>query len=267
MSEVTGAHEQLVATIRQRMTAVGGRFTEYRGFCVHDMGTEVADVHLRGILVGEDPDLDQVAQVLTGLDTSLKWNLLCPAGVAEPVARAIAPAGFEPKGTPTPIMSLQSPPPAATCVDEGQTKLTDASADRSPDSVTIVDEDSVELLGAAASTIAECFNLPRPVAQRFVDNPLWLSDRAAVAVADGGASCALLTLAEGRGGLYYVATREDRRGEGLGSAVAAALTNLAFERGCHEVILQASDLGEPVYRRLGYRTIGHYRRFSNRDDE
>ena len=45
---------------------------------------------------------------------------------------------------------------------------------------------------------------------------------------------------------------------GLGALVTVASTNLAFAHGASSVSLQASPMGESVYRKLGYDTIYHY---------
>ncbi|MEY4766390.1 MAG: hypothetical protein RI907_3063 [Pseudomonadota bacterium] len=63
-------------------------------------------------------------------------------------------------------------------------------------------------------------------------------------------------------GLYWVATREAARGQGVAAACTVAATNLALERGARAVALQASPMGEPVYRRLGWREYGRMQRWS-----
>lgn len=60
-------------------------------------------------------------------------------------------------------------------------------------------------------------------------------------------------------GIYYVGTVAEERGKGLGASMTAVATNAGFELGAEVVVLQASIAGEPVYRRLGYETITHYR--------
>ncbi|MDK9710959.1 GNAT family N-acetyltransferase [Acidaminobacter sp.] len=60
-------------------------------------------------------------------------------------------------------------------------------------------------------------------------------------------------------GIYYVGTVADERGKGLGALMTAVATNAGFELGAEVVVLQASIAGEPVYRRLGFETITHYR--------
>lgn len=60
-------------------------------------------------------------------------------------------------------------------------------------------------------------------------------------------------------GIYYVGTAADERGKGLGALMTAVATNAGFELGAEVVVLQASIAGEPVYSRLGFETITHYR--------
>ncbi len=64
-------------------------------------------------------------------------------------------------------------------------------------------------------------------------------------------------------GLYWVATRPEARGLGLAAACTVAATNLALEKGARAVALQASPMGEPVYRRLGWREYGRLQRWSS----
>ncbi|MZQ99709.1 MAG: GNAT family N-acetyltransferase [Acidaminobacter sp.] len=60
-------------------------------------------------------------------------------------------------------------------------------------------------------------------------------------------------------GIYYVGTIADERGKGLGALMTAVAANAGFELGAEVVVLQASIAGEPVYRRLEFETITHYR--------
>jgi len=69
---------------------------------------------------------------------------------------------------------------------------------------------------------------------------------------------AQLLLSHGIGGVYYVGTVEAARGKGLAEAVTRAVTNRAFELGAALVTLQATAMGEPVYRRIGYEELYRY---------
>jgi len=72
-------------------------------------------------------------------------------------------------------------------------------------------------------------------------------------------AAALIVLSHGIAGVYWVSTREDVRGRGLGAAVTAAVTRAGFARGAAFVSLQATPMGAPVYERLGFEEIFRYR--------
>jgi GNAT superfamily N-acetyltransferase len=80
-----------------------------------------------------------------------------------------------------------------------------------------------------------------------VDDPGGAQDVAAAIV--DRAPAALIT---------WVATLPEFRRRGLGGLVTAAAANRGFEMGCPAVVLQASPMGLPVYRRLGFRPLGGY---------
>lgn len=71
-------------------------------------------------------------------------------------------------------------------------------------------------------------------------------------------ACAQTVLSHGIAGVYYVGTVEAARGRGLAELVTRTVTNLAFDLGAGFVTLQASTMGDPIYRRMGYREISRY---------
>ncbi len=81
----------------------------------------------------------------------------------------------------------------------------------------------------------------------------------AVAYLDGTpVSVAQILLSHGIAGLYWVGSLEAARGRGIAEAVTRHVTNLGFDLGAANVQLQASSMGEPIYRRMGYEDL--YRR-------
>lgn len=70
-------------------------------------------------------------------------------------------------------------------------------------------------------------------------------------------AAAIVDLA-GAGLITWVATLPDHRRRGFGGLVTRAAANRGFELGASAIVLQASPMGLPVYRRLGFRTIGTY---------
>ena len=64
--------------------------------------------------------------------------------------------------------------------------------------------------------------------------------------------------------VWLVATREQSRGRGLAGALMAHAMADARERGRSTSTLQATDLGRPVYERLGYRSLGEIQLWEKR---
>jgi len=106
--------------------------------------------------------------------------------------------------------------------------------------------------GMPVETTADLLSLPH----RFLAAPHLV---AVVAYdADKPLAAAMTILSHGIAGIYWVGTVERARRSGLGRAVTAAVTNIAFGRGAALVTLQASVMGEPVYRSMGYESLYHY---------
>ena len=71
-------------------------------------------------------------------------------------------------------------------------------------------------------------------------------------------SAAMLIFSHTIAGIYWVGTIESARKKGLAEACTSQVTNEAFRRGASCVILQASQFGEPIYRRLGFKEFTRY---------
>jgi hypothetical protein len=68
-------------------------------------------------------------------------------------------------------------------------------------------------------------------------------------------------VSHGVAGVYNVATVPSCRGRGAGAALTWAAASAGVCEGVTVSILQASEAGEPVYRRMGYATPARYRQF------
>lgn len=133
---------------------------------------------------------------------------------------------------------LDAPLPAGVTLDPITTRAEiDAFADLSGQAYAVY--------GAPAEATASHFNGPEALAGPHVHAVLARLDGEPV----GGA---LVMLSHGIAGVYWVAVLEQARGRGIAFAMTAHITNLAFDLGAANVQLQASEMGEPVYRRLGY---------------
>jgi hypothetical protein len=63
----------------------------------------------------------------------------------------------------------------------------------------------------------------------------------------------------GVAGIYWIGSLAEARGRGIGRAVTAVVTNAGLELGADVASLQASHMGEPLYRAMGYETAYDYR--------
>jgi GNAT superfamily N-acetyltransferase len=111
------------------------------------------------------------------------------------------------------------------------------------------------------------FREPGPYVDFFARDGVLLSERcdAVVAVDEPGGPCAggmvVYSADFSRAGLYWPATNRENRRRGIGTAVAAALTDRAVERGCRSVSLQATPMGVGVYESLGFTPVEPIDRF------
>jgi hypothetical protein len=76
---------------------------------------------------------------------------------------------------------------------------------------------------------------------------------------------AILYVSHGVGGIGWVGTVPAAHGRGYGAAVTAAVAAEGVRRGVRFLSLQASPMGAPVYRRMGFATPSSYRVFVARD--
>ena len=62
-------------------------------------------------------------------------------------------------------------------------------------------------------------------------------------------------------GVYSIATIEAARRRGYGAAMTARVVADGVDAGCDVAALQASEMGRPIYERLGFRTVVRYTAF------
>ncbi|HKB52064.1 MAG TPA: GNAT family N-acetyltransferase [Solirubrobacterales bacterium] len=88
------------------------------------------------------------------------------------------------------------------------------------------------------------------------------ADNAAAFIADldgRPAGIAMTIVSHGVAGIYWVGATEEARGRGLGWTMTTTAVNAGFDMGAEIASLQASPMGESLYRRMGFETIFSYR--------
>ena len=108
----------------------------------------------------------------------------------------------------------------------------------------------------------ECFDIPEPAVEAFceltmcigLDNlPTYLGRLNGKAVATS-----TLFFGAGVAGIYNVGTLPNARRKGIGALMTALPLREARQQGYRVGILQASEMGEPVYRSLGFQEYCKY---------
>lgn len=127
-------------------------------------------------------------------------------------------------------------------------------------------EDFTEVLAASwdppSSTARKLFTLAGP-AMLDESRHGGAAARLFVGYAEGRPACiSEAVLAGGVAGLYNIITAAAFRRRGLGRAMTLTAMEAGREEGYHTVILEASEMGEPVYRKLGFETIGEFREYA-----
>jgi ribosomal protein S18 acetylase RimI-like enzyme len=133
--------------------------------------------------------------------------------------------------------------------------------------VTLAWAEDAESLRAAMDLVAAGLGMPEhlagPLADLFAsaaepDSPI----RTVVARLDDDPVAVAQGIVHGEAvGIYNVATLEAARGRGIGSAVTVAVLRDAIERGARLGVLESSEMGHSVYRRIGFRDVATFQVF------
>jgi hypothetical protein len=171
-------------------------------------------------------------------------------GADDDLRQACEAAGLEPFGGSVPEMLVRAPLPDHPGVVGVEVRV-------------VVDESGVGDFVAVNAEAYGTYGMPAEVLpDLFDDVGSFLADPAAhVVVAsreDKPVATAMTFASDGVASLQWVGTLPAERGAGLGALVTVEATNLAFDYGATSCSLQASPMGEPIYRALGYETVYHY---------
>src|SRR5262245_46043602 len=223
---------------------------------------------------GEYLERRDVAIVCCGLPAQeLNWGLVKPpcadlAAVAESVR-----AYFAARALPfqLSVRELDGGRPLRPLEDRGWRRRPDPtpgmtlavprSIPKPPAPLVIERVQSAEELVAFRETAFRGFGFPVKTAGMFLNERLLSLPgvRLYSGLVDGAVVATSMLIATGRiGGIYWVATLEAQRGRGYGEALTWAAVAGGRELGCATASLQASNLGRPVYARMGFEHVLDY---------
>jgi len=176
------------------------------------------------------------------------YTAACRAHADADLAAAARAAGFIESGN-SPAMVLEQ-------------RLPDAA--RAADVVVrrVADEADACAFGAVMGEAYATYGMPRECGPALVGTLDVLHAPhvvAVVAVLDGAvAAGAMVIVTHGVAGVYWVGTTPAARGRGLAELCTRAAGNAGFDLGARVAALQASVMGEPIYRRMGYVEVTRY---------
>ena len=136
------------------------------------------------------------------------------------------------------------------------------AAQRTHVTISTVDDDAS--LADHRSVVADSFEMPAALANYFLTMRLFGTPDVVgyVGYVDGVAvATSALFMTHRVAGVYNVATRREYRKRGIGEAMAWRAIAEGMAAGCVMASLQASEEGQPVYERMGFRTVALYRTF------
>lgn len=179
------------------------------------------------------------------------YTLMLRAHADADLVAAAEGAGLTPWGA-SPAMVLEArladaPAPAGAHIER-----VDSEADA---------RDYAAVMGAAYAT----YGMPADVAPAVLSLDVLRAPHIAaflVRLDDGTpAAGAMVMVTHGVAGIYWVGTTPETRGRGLAELATRVAGNAGFDLGARIAALQASVMGEPVYRRMGYVTVTRYPTF------
>jgi len=110
-------------------------------------------------------------------------------------------------------------------------------------------------------TSAVGFGAPPDLIRPWIGTEMWERPGVSMYVGyvDGIAVTTGVGIVSGRTiGIYNIATIPSERKRGFGTAITHRIAVDGGAAGCDVAVLQASDMGRPVYEKLGYRTVVEY---------
>jgi GNAT superfamily N-acetyltransferase len=217
------------------------------GVLIAHSGTQIAAFNVAFVArPPSDPDVSISDAIAFFDERGAPFILRVREGVDPESERAARECGLRYTDT-VPGMVIRDPKPAAKPADIR---------------VRMIDDESS--LADHRSVVADAFEMPATLAEYFLTMRLFVTPDVVgyVGYVDGRpVATSALFMTHRVAGVYNVATRREYRKRGLGEAMTWHAIGEGLAAGCVVASLQASELGQPVYERMGFRTIAPYRTF------
>lgn len=195
------------------------------------------------------PARDDLATAVSWMsERAVPFWVTVPAPCLDDVAELVAEVGL--------VMDGESRPGMAVALQD--------LAEAPSSSVEMVPVTRAGQLEEVAAVTAEAFGAPLEAARTLAPASMLEDDRMRwfVGYVDGQpVACGQLQRTGSVAGVYAIAVREAFRRRGIGEAITWQVLHAGLAAGCEVGVLQASPMGVPVYRRMGFREVVAYHHF------
>jgi ribosomal protein S18 acetylase RimI-like enzyme len=208
------------------------------------------------ILTGQDPAsidaaYDRAASCIAEQGRPVLWRL-SPTAISDEVRDQLERHGLQPQGrAPAMLMDLsQLPPPPR--IDGLKIETVEGRSGRY--NWAWLTSDAFELGQEVRAAMSQCeAAIPE---SEFASQPRYTGflDGKAVAVSS-------LVMAANLAGIYAVATLSEARNRGIGTAMTLHAMEEGQKSGAKSAVLQATDVGRPVYEKIGFSTAYEYEHY------
>lgn len=248
------AHDNLIFTIKNRMKHIKDSILiEKNGYVIFSIGENVLDGHLNGGICLDDTKAEEFLTEIHSVFSPIKrdYAIWVRHNENEKLESILKEKGLK---------AIREPGSACMVCEE---KITLPSIGDKYKLKIVESEKEVKDL---EKVVQNAFEKEEDITNiMFNLNMINNSSTKAIILYDTEenkpVSSAITSYSNNVAGIYWVGTLDSYRGQGLGAYIASKSSNIGFENGNDIVILQASEVGERVYKKLGYKTISYYRSY------
>jgi hypothetical protein len=233
------ANRNFMDAYRKLVQHTGGQVRRFGGVFAFTTGVPLGIFN--GCVVLEASQTEDLHRAIDWAESlQLPFRVWTDALREASVRTVAAEHGLVPDGEPEPVMVMRCP----------------ATPPPPPIGISVVEAGAAEFRQVAEATgVPAEFGLrlyresfaADPDVQMFVANLEGRPVSKSIAIRTGNVT-----------GVYDVGTVSDARRRGAGSAVTWAAVAAGCDWGCRSIVLQASPMGLPVYRAMGFEVIGQY---------
>lgn len=253
------ADENLKDSIKHQINSLENvKIYETENYMIYSIGAKSTDAHLNGALCLNDDYAEEMLKKADDFfrDLKLDYTVWVRDHADFKLEKLLKARGLNPSRTPgSAVMAIEN-------------RITDAEL---PEGFKVKGVNSRKVIEDFAAVTKEAFEKTDvEIAKMYETDETLVHDNIIAYVIyreDKPVSAVMTVVSDELAGIYWVGTVESARGQGLGSFVTQISTNAGFDSGKSLVILQASEAGERVYKRLGYQTITRYRTYTVKSAE